>query len=322
MSSTYKWLLWITVAFAFSIFIFIWVDITFNHSMITNWFRVTKEGVESGSTTFRNVGFVVAAVFALIIAGWRAETARRQSATAQQDLLNERYQKGAEMLGSSVLSVRLAGILALQNLADQNRHRYYVPVMQLLCAFIRYPTLDAGIKGDITYDDDGEPHYPPVRQDVQASLSILRDRDAELIEFEDEQEVELDLSSADLKGANLIGLNLSHAILNYAELDGADLREADLSHADLISAHACDAKFQGANLRDVDLISADISGATFRGRSPRNPRVSTAARGLTQRTLEWAYAEPRRHPVLRGVRDAETGRHLVWGRQHRLSLDE
>ena len=217
---------------------FLWIDISFNQSKTIDWLRVTKEGVESGSTTFRNVGIVIAAIFALVIAGWRAEAARRQSAIAQQNLLNERYQKGAEMLGSNVLSVRLAGILALQNLADQNRHIYYVPAMQLLCAFIRYPTRDDEVEVDTTYDDDGEPHYPPVRQDVQAALSILRDRDAELISLEDEQEVVLDLSRSNLRGANLIGLNLSHAILNYATLDGADLREANLSHADLISG-AC-----------------------------------------------------------------------------------
>ena len=61
---------------------------------------------ESGSTTVRNVALVLAGVVALPVAIWRSVVADRQAKTAQQGLLNERYQKAAEMLGSDVLSVR------------------------------------------------------------------------------------------------------------------------------------------------------------------------------------------------------------------------
>ena len=52
---------------------------------------------ESGSTTIRNLGLVIAAIVALPLAIWRsivaerqAATAQRQSETAQSSLLNER----------------------------------------------------------------------------------------------------------------------------------------------------------------------------------------------------------------------------------------
>ena len=100
---------------------------------------------ESGSTTIRNLGLVVAAMIGLPFVIWRsivadrqAATAQRQSEIAQSGLLNERYQKGAEMLGSEVLAVRLGGIYALEALARENSGNYHRQIMNLLCAFVRH----------------------------------------------------------------------------------------------------------------------------------------------------------------------------------------
>ena len=83
---------------------------------------------ESFSTTLRNVAFVIGGVAAILLAVWRsrvserqaaiaqrqAETAQRQAEIAQHSVLSERSQRGTEMLGSEILSVRLGGIYALQ----------------------------------------------------------------------------------------------------------------------------------------------------------------------------------------------------------------
>ena len=80
--------------------------------------------VESWSAIIRNIVLAAAAAIALPLAVWRsivasrqadaaqsqADMAQCQSKTAQRGLLNERYQKGAGMIGSEVLSVRLGGI--------------------------------------------------------------------------------------------------------------------------------------------------------------------------------------------------------------------
>ena len=87
------------------------------------WLGSTPSGQdreETNSSTLRNVGLLFAGFVALLIAGWRSWVAGRQAKTAEQDLLNDCYQKGAEMLGNDVLSVRLGGIYALHyNLESQ-----------------------------------------------------------------------------------------------------------------------------------------------------------------------------------------------------------
>ena len=79
-----------------------------------DWLVGTEDSRETGSVTIRNLGLVIAGLVALYLAIWRGLVAQRQADAAQQSLRNERYQKGAEMLGSNVLSVRLGGIFALQ----------------------------------------------------------------------------------------------------------------------------------------------------------------------------------------------------------------
>ena len=59
-----------------------------------------------------------AGLIALPLALWRGHVAEQQANAAQQSLRNERYQKGAEMLGSEVLSVRLGGIYGLQQFSS------------------------------------------------------------------------------------------------------------------------------------------------------------------------------------------------------------
>ena len=88
------------------------------------WLAMVTPSMESGSTTIRNIGLMIGGLFAVGFAIWRGVVANRQATASQHQaeisqrgLLNERYQKGAEMLGSAVLSVRLGGIYALQHLA-------------------------------------------------------------------------------------------------------------------------------------------------------------------------------------------------------------
>ena len=106
---------------------------------IDHWDVLHDEQRDSASTTIRNFGLLIGGVIAVILAVWRSMVAERQADTAQQSLLNERYQKGAEMLGSQVLEVRLGGIYALQSLAAGHPKEYHIRIMRLLSTFVRNP---------------------------------------------------------------------------------------------------------------------------------------------------------------------------------------
>ncbi len=206
---------------------------------------------ESGSTTIRNVFLVIGGLIALWFARKRFVVADGRAKTAQHSLLNERYQKGAEMLGSTVLSVRLGGIYALARLARESPEEYHTKIMSLLCAFVRHPTKE-------NTDEKSNDRQRSVREDVQEAMWALASRGA--VRVEEEEQFWLNLSNAELSDARLIGANLVHA-----SLLGTALNNARLDHAQLQKAILIDAKLNGATMFDANLDSAQLNGAFLNG---------------------------------------------------------
>ena len=249
---------------------------------------------ESGSMTIRNLGLVIAAIIGLPLAIWRSIVAQRQAETVQRGLFNERYQKGAEMLGSEVLSVRLGGVYALVRLAREHPGEYHSQIMTLFCAFVRNPPV-------VETEDTG------VREDVQAVMSAICGRSETQLEIEKKEYFPLDLSGADLTGVNLFAPGLGvwnprNSILPTANLEGASLDGTNLSRTSLTGANLKGAYVRGANLKGALMIHTNLSGSDLRG-----------CEGLTQEQINSAVAHPPETPPnLEGVVDADTGRPLVW----------
>ncbi len=179
------------------------------------WFRVWLSTVppnrESPSTTIRNVGLVIGGIIAMVLAIWRsivadrqskasqrqaetshrqaetshrqAETSHGQAETSERGLLNERYQKGAEMLGSKILIVRLGGIYALQRLAKEHAEQYHVQIMRLFCAFVRHPTEHKDDTAESTdANETSSTKLDRTREDVQTAMTAIGTRsDADII---------------------------------------------------------------------------------------------------------------------------------------------
>lgn len=306
---------------------------------VRHWGDLSSNG-ESLSATIRNVALVLGGIVAFVLSIWRsfiadrqADTARRQTEIAQGGLWNERYQKGAEMLGSDVLSVRLGGIYALNRLAKENPSEYHVPIMQLFCAFVRNPSgkpaekeLRRQRKGAIS---------PPLREDIQEVMILIGRRSEDGIKEEEKAEdFELDLSGADLRRLRLLDgnfrdVNLRGAFLMHASLMNVDLRGAKCSRVGLFMA-----KLSFCNLTDVDFSWADLSGSSLFGSILSSAKLtrteigsglelsSTDAQGyvpsfaqITQKQLDAATADEDWPPkIASGTNDEDTGKPLVWRR--------
>ena len=249
---------------------------------------------ESNGSTIRNIILAAVAVIALPLAVWRSMVAELQADTAQRGLLNERYQKGAEMLGSKVLAVRLGGIYALARLAREHPGDYHTQIMNLLCAFVRNPP-------------EMKAHHRTLREDVQEVMTAICSRSDSQIEAEKGEYCPLELSGADLEDLDLITAPMDIIVatsseprtplnLNGANLSGANLRGAFLTCVSLKGAFLTNADLTGAFLGSANLTDAHMSGC----------------KGLTQEEIDDAEAEPDKPPDLTGVVDANTGEPLVW----------
>ena len=251
----------------------------------------TITGADSAGATLRNIGLVIAGSVALPLALWRGVVADKQASAAQRQadlgretLLNERYQKAAEMLGSNVLTVRMGGIYALRQLAQDHDETYHLQVMSLFCAFVRRPPIDPEAAVPVG-------NGPPVlRQDVQAVVDAIAARTSLRRALERGVGYTLDLRGSNLAGVRIHGgmrlggrsvlrvpevlsvpgtnvdleygdIDLSHAQLEGAKLTYAWLIGADLSRADLEDANLSHALLLGANLSHADLQDANLSHA-------------------------------------------------------------
>lgn len=209
-------------------------------------------GDDSGSTTISNVALVLAGVIALSLAVWRARVASRQADTAQQGLLDERYQKGAEMLGSQVNAVRLGGIYALERLARDYPGQYHLQIMQLFCAFVRSP-----IRGPTDLPPSG------FRQDVHAIVDAICARSEEGIAIERKVDFRLDLRNADLFGVQMLSADLSNAWFHGADLRSANIADTDLTDAFFSEADLSDAQFHRVNFTRMRLWSTNLRRASL-----------------------------------------------------------
>ena len=254
---------------------------------IWDWLQSAGSGLEeSNGTTLRNVGLLLGGFIAVILAIWRSSVAERQAKaaldqavvaqtqanTAQESLRHDRYQRGAEMLGSELLPVRLAGISALKRLAADYPKEYHLQIMELFCAFVRTPT---GEQEDLTWNTADLERIPRslsrYREDIQAIMTAIGARGGQSKALEETKEFTL----------NLQGANLTHVFLQNADLAGVNLRQAKLP-----SVHAIEVNLSGATLLGallyrmtgewVNLSGADLAGANMVGMMAENTNFSNA----------------------------------------------
>ncbi len=273
----------------------------------TRYWDELRGSEESLSATIRNVGLLIGGAIAALLAMWRSVVAESQADIAEKGMLGERYQKGAEMLGSDVLSVRLGGIHALDRLAKEHSEEYHTQAMESLCAFARHPTNNA------RFDASKEEYTDPVagenrlRDDVETAMMAIASRNDERVAIESRAKFRLYL-----RGARLSHMRLLDANLVNAWLVGADLSYATLSKANLHGANLWDAVLFGTDLTSADLSSFDMSAI--------DRQLSTDGKTIiTQSQLDQACADPESPPKLEGVMDAETGEPLVWRGKARVS---
>ncbi|MBE9156330.1 pentapeptide repeat-containing protein [Nodosilinea sp. LEGE 06152] len=191
--------------------------------------------------TIAGLGFIVTAVLA-----WK------NLQLTKDKNVTDRFSKAVEMLADEKLEVRLGGIYSLERIARDSKADHSV-VMEVLTAFVR------------TRGAPKEEGEKPLSQDIQSTLTVIGRRTP----IENEQTI-------DLSGANLSGANLSGANLSKANLSGANLLSANLLSANLFGANLCEANFFSTNLSDADLFSTNLSGANLGGANLSGAKLFSA----------------------------------------------
>jgi uncharacterized protein YjbI with pentapeptide repeats len=217
------------------------------------------------------LGFIMAGVAAVagIYFTWR------NLQQGKDEQITERFTRAIDQLDSEKLEIRLGGIYALERIANDSPERDYSTIMEVLTAYLREnaplpreaePRPDSEASKDTGASAENEKQETKPPTDIQAILTVLGRRK----KAGKKDDVLLDLSAADLRGANLSGANLHEALLwganlQEAVLAGANLQGANLLDANLQEANLWEANLQGAHLLDANLQEANLLGANLQG---------------------------------------------------------
>ena len=247
----------------------------------------------------------------------------RRTRASEQGVTVERLTRAMDQLASEDLSVRLGGILGLEQIAvlhEEEREK----IKTILTT--RIHELDQKAKQERKSEEIPRTGYPEgypeqnKRKDIEVAIKALsrvlscydmdgpmycylRDLDLYNLFFVNTDMSNFELTNVDLswsvmEGANfstvnLCGANLTHANIRYANfsdatLVGANLTEIFLHMGDLSNADLKDTNLTGATISNTNLKGANLTGATL-----SEVNVSSAnfdsVKGLTQNQLDEAY---------------------------------
>jgi hypothetical protein len=216
--------------------------------------------------------------------------------------ITDRYTRAADQLGSDKAPVRLAGLYALEQLA-QDIPEQRRTIVSLVCAYLQMPHtppedrpvrpaaedsgpegLDTAEQGQMKQEEKRfqkrvQQHERQVQEHrvrttaqriLQRHLSHTAPADVRW------EERVLDLSGACLVGAPFIETDLTEADLSGADLTQAHLERAHLNGANLIAAKLCGAEMNGAELRGARLGGADLAQAQLIGADVTHADVRAA----------------------------------------------
>ena len=272
------------VIFAATVFLIVW-----------RWEVFTSEDIYKSGTAFRNFGLPILAVWGIYLAVWRSLTAQKQADTAARSLQNDRYQKGADMLGSEQLSVRAGGINALKRLAQDDPETYHREIMALFSFFAHYPTPDTELEQAASSKGEQDRLRPDLEVIIQAigqrnakqqgldTQGMIYNKDLEKVVLRDVDLHGALLSNANLSWIGVIRSNLTDADLMGTDFTGSDLTSSTLTDANLIEATLTDANLTNAKLISAVLTNADLTNAALTKATLTNADLTNAK--LTNATL-------------------------------------
>lgn len=225
----------------------------------------------------RNAALVVALLSVPPFVVWRAwlnreaeRRAARRSLAEEQARDNERLTQLFAQLGSEQVTMRIAAVHTLEQMAREHP-RHHGPIMQTLSAFVREQIKAPAprLVGNRYESPDPSEIYAPPRVDIQAAVSVigrrerLHDRKIDRPMLAGVNLSGYDLSNGDFTGANFRGSYLCGAVLSGARLEAARFDYAVLERADLFGAECMGASFMGAAAPGARFAHARLEGANF-----------------------------------------------------------
>ncbi len=252
----------------------------------------------------RGLAVLLATVTGAPFVIWRTWIAQKQSYTAEQGHMTDRITKAVEQLGTEKtvwedgvqqsvpnLEVRLGAIYALERIA-QDSLRDHIPVMEILCAYLRNNTpSNEAVSVDtkttsglgLAKIDQQLFSIPTARQDIQSIVTVIGRRKPSRISYEQDgsrnqvkSRYNLDLRACNLQNLDFRSLDFSNDLFIDSALDCSDFsscklvcssfNRASLTRSKFTNCELNGSFFKNPNVFETDFSNSDLSEAFFNGK--------------------------------------------------------
>jgi hypothetical protein len=245
-------------------------------------------------TAIQGIGAFGAGALALV--AWKnfkvLEKGQRENLElSQQGQRSDRFTRAIDQLGkteggSPSIEIRLGGIYALNQLAEQHPKDYRSIVINVLSAYLRENSKRPAPRALLRQFRTEFPELGRYASLLAISRSIGRLKETDVGRYETLQEclpsvgsdflaiarilarltreekvTRVDLADTYLRGTCMSRAYLRNAILARSHIANADFEDADLECANLTSTNWHGTSMKGANLRDADCSDADLNRA-------------------------------------------------------------
>ena len=214
-----------------------------------------------------------------------ADAANKNARITERGLTVERLTRATEQLGNPDLSVRVGGILSLEQIAmggGEEPKR----IIRILASLIHARAIKVPENAKLETEEEFEA-YRSKRLDVETAVNAMAriasklQMQKQFLKQPDETKTYLcNLQDTDLRGlrfvkADLTDFNLTktdfsgawlmEANLRYAQSTGAIFRKTQMEDAILVGAKLKESNFVQADITDADLTGAELMGADLTG---------------------------------------------------------
>lgn len=208
--------------------------------------RATQEN-ESRRTLAQIIG-ALAVIGGFYFTWQQLASSQRTASISERSQISDRINKAARQLEDPGPTVRVAGVYALDRIANESP-RDADGIAAMLCAYIRQHRPVSSPRPDAALE-------PKTRPVLQAIIDVLdRRRSVRSVN------ASIDLSDSALAGLNFGGKDFSGADLTQSDLSRADLRWTEFGGASLYHAVLRDSDMHSTFLETADLRGADLTGA-------------------------------------------------------------
>lgn len=226
---------------------------------------------QAASAVLRNYGLLAIGLVGIVSAVIRLSMADTQQRLDKRSGLFDRFQKSSEMLDSSNMAVRQAGLYTLAEIAKEQPTEFYIIVQSLFCGFLRQASSRHKVSCEAQIEEAKKspnkqldwPTIPPDMQDALELITQVRNDAQNSLKIEARADHIMNLRGVFMPGGTFINITLKDTDISESTFDDSSFMGCIFDGSVLINTNVNRCAFDGCDLSNLHLSGTQMRMTCF-----------------------------------------------------------